>query len=40
MTEFRAIVEIWADAALNLSEKDLRLMLRLVAAQEHQVKAA
>ncbi|NCP12043.1 MAG: crotonase/enoyl-CoA hydratase family protein [Sphingomonadales bacterium] len=27
------IVEIWADSALRLAEKDIRLMLRLVAAQ-------
>jgi DSF synthase len=33
MSEFYAIVEIWADAALGLGEKDLKLMLRLVSAQ-------
>ncbi len=33
MAEFYAIVDVWADAALNLSEKDLKLMLRLISAQ-------
>ena len=32
-TELNRIVEIWADTALRLREKDLRLMERLVAAQ-------
>jgi len=34
LTEFYAIVELWADAALGLSEKDLKLMHRLVSAQD------
>jgi DSF synthase len=34
MQEFYAIVELWADTALRLSEKDLKLMLRLAAAQQ------
>lgn len=33
LDELNAIVEIWADAALRLREKDLKLMKRLVAAQ-------
>ena len=39
MAEFYSIVELWADAALQLSEKDLKLMLRLVSAQERLAKA-
>lgn len=39
MAEFYSIVELWADAALQLSEKDLKLMLRLVSAQERLTKA-
>jgi DSF synthase len=39
MQEFYSIVELWADAALQLSEKDLKLMLRLVSAQERLSKA-
>ncbi len=34
--ELRDIVEIWATSALRLSEKDIKLMLRLVAAQSRQ----
>jgi DSF synthase len=34
LAEFYAIVELWADAALGLSEKDLKLMHRLVSAQD------
>ncbi len=33
MEEFYAIVDLWAEAALNLTEKDLKVMLRLVSAQ-------
>ncbi len=40
MAEFYSIVEIWADAALQLSEKDLKLMLRLVSAQDRLAKAS
>ncbi len=40
MAEFYDIVDIWADAALQLTEKDLRLMLRLVSAQENLSKVA
>jgi DSF synthase len=34
LDELDRIVEIWADAALQLSDKDLRLMERLAAAQD------
>jgi DSF synthase len=34
LEELERIVEIWADACLQLSERDLRLMQRLVAAQD------
>ena len=40
LAEFYAIVELWADAALQLSDKDLKLMQRLAGAQERQAKAA
>ena len=40
MAEFYSIVELWADAALQLSEKDLKLMLRLVSAQDRLAKAS
>lgn len=33
MSEFRAIVDLWADAALQLREQDLKLMQRLANAQ-------
>jgi DSF synthase len=33
-TELREIVQIWVDAALRLEERDLRLMARLVKAQD------
>jgi DSF synthase len=33
LRELEAIVDLWADAALRLNEQDLKLMLRLVAAQ-------
>jgi DSF synthase len=32
--ELVRIVELWADAALRLSERDLRMMDRLVRAQQ------
>ena len=32
--QLQRIVEIWAEAALNLRDKDLRVMERLVAAQD------
>jgi DSF synthase len=34
LDELERIVEIWADACLQLSDRDLRLMQRLVAAQD------
>jgi DSF synthase len=34
MAEFYGIVDIWTDSALQLSEKDLRLMERLASAQQ------
>ncbi len=34
LDELERIVEIWADACLQLSDRDLRLMERLVAAQD------
>jgi DSF synthase len=34
LVELERIVEIWAEAALNLRDKDLRVMERLVAAQD------
>ncbi len=37
--EMYRIVELWADAALQLSEKDLKLMQRLANAQERLAKA-
>ncbi len=40
MAEFYAIVELWADAALQIGDKNLRLMQRLAAAQERKVRAA
>ncbi len=33
LRELEAIVDVWADAALRLQDQDLKLMLRLVAAQ-------
>lgn len=33
MEEFYAIVDLWADTALKLGDKDLKLMLRLISAQ-------
>lgn len=40
MTEFRAIVDLWADAALQLREQDLKLMQRLAGAQMRLAKAS
>ncbi len=40
MAEFYAIVELWADAALQLGDKDLRLMMRLASAQERLTKTS
>ena len=40
MAEFYGIVELWADAALQLTVKDLKLMLRLVSAQDRLAKAS
>ena len=40
LAEFYAIVEHWADSALQLREADLRLMQRLAGAQSRLVKAA
>ncbi len=34
--ELVRIVELWADAALRLSERDLKMMDRLVRAQQRQ----
>jgi DSF synthase len=33
LSELRAIVDLWADAALQLGESDLKLMRRLAATQ-------
>jgi DSF synthase len=38
--ELRDIVDIWIDAALELGEQDLRMMTRLMAAQERRVAAS
>lgn len=40
LSELTRITEIWADAALALSEQDLRLMERLAAAQERGARKA
>ncbi len=40
LDELRAIVDHWADAALNLREHDLKLMHRLAGAQARLVRAA
>ena len=40
MAEFYAIVELWADVALQLSDHDLKLMQRLAGAQERLAKAS
>ena len=34
LEEMDRIVEIWADACLQLSDRDLKVMQRLVAAQD------
>jgi DSF synthase len=34
LAEFDRIVEIWADACLQLSDRDLKVMQRLVGAQD------
>ncbi len=40
LTELRAIVDLWADAALHLSNSDLKLMRRLASAQVRHSTAA
>jgi len=40
LAELRAIVDLWADAALGLSEADLKLMSRLAATQARNYSAA
>ena len=40
MAELSAIVDLWADAALQLSEGDLKLMRRLVGAQNRLYRSA
>ena len=40
LSELRAIVDLWAEAALQLSESDLKLMSRLAQAQTRLVRAA
>jgi DSF synthase len=40
LTELESIVEVWADAALRLREQDLKVMRRLVAAQDRLLRAA
>jgi DSF synthase len=40
MDEFYQIVDLWADTALRLSEQDLKLMQRLVNAQERLAEAS
>ncbi|MGE3690748.1 MAG: crotonase/enoyl-CoA hydratase family protein [Novosphingobium sp.] len=40
MSEFYEIVELWADSALQLSEQDLKLMLRLASAQDRLARAS
>jgi DSF synthase len=40
MAEFRQIVDLWADAALQLTEQDLKLMQRLAGAQTRLAKAS
>ena len=40
MAEFYRIVDLWADAALQLHEQDLKLMQRLTSAQERLAKAS
>jgi DSF synthase len=40
LAELEAVVELWADAALRLGEGDLKLMRRLVSAQERLLEKA
>lgn len=40
LDEMKAIVELWADAALELRDKDLKMMCRLAAAQTKLMRAA
>lgn len=40
LSELKAIVELWADAALQLQDKDLKIMSRLAAAQAKLMRAA
>ena len=40
LEEMDRIVEIWADACLQLSDRDLKVMQRLVAAQDRLNSAA
>ena len=40
LDELRAIVDLWADAALQLSEQDLKLMRRLAGAQARRPQAS
>ena len=39
LDELRDVVDIWAEAALNLTESDLRKMDRLCAAQDRRISA-
>jgi DSF synthase len=39
LTELESIVEVWADAALHLREQNLKVMCRLVAAQDRLLRA-
>ena len=36
-SEMRAVVDVWVDAALRLETRDLRMMARLVKAQDRLV---
>ena len=38
--ELKRIVDLWADAALQLREQDLKVMSRLAAAQTRLIRAA
>ena len=40
LSELKRIVDLWADAALQLSDGDLKIMNRLTRAQERLGKAA
>lgn len=40
LSELKAIVDLWADAALQLRDKDLKIMSRLAAAQAKLMRAA